>query len=85
MPNCIWMFCGPGGRGTIGEALKGCVGEAWQDVGEVIAYRDVEATAAFDHRNDCGYSGPGLLTPDMDPVSSVDCDSPDILPMSVRN
>jgi hypothetical protein len=56
------MFCGPCGRGTIWEALKSRVGKAWQDVGEVIAYRDVETATAFDHRNDSGYSRSGLLT-----------------------
>jgi hypothetical protein len=48
------MFCGPGGRGTINEAMKGRIGKAWQDVGEVIAHWDLEAAAAFDHRDDCG-------------------------------
>jgi hypothetical protein len=59
----------PGGRGTINEAMKGRIGKAWQDVGEVIAHWDLEAASAFDHRDDCGYARPGLLTPDMDPVS----------------
>ena len=76
MPDHLWMFCGPGGRGTIRDALKGSVGEAWQDVGEVIAYGDVEAATALDDGDDCGYSRPGLLTSDMDPVASADRNRP---------
>ena len=85
MPDHLWMLCGPGGRGTIGGVVNSRVGQAWQDVGEVIAYRDVETVTAFDHRNDSGYSRSGLLTADMDPVTSADGDSPDILPMSAMN
>lgn len=70
------MFCGPSGRGRISEALKGRIGKAWQDVGEVIAYRDVEAATAFDHREDSGYSQSGLLIPDMDPVAPAEGDGP---------
>jgi hypothetical protein len=66
------MFCGPGGRSTVNEALKGRVRKSRQDVGEVIAYWDVETATALDHRYDNGYSRSGLLTPDMDPVASAD-------------
>jgi len=72
MPQHLRVFCGPCGRGTISEALEGRIGKTWQDVGKVFAYRDVETATAFDHRDDCGYSRPGLLTPDMDPVASAD-------------
>jgi len=71
MPDHVWMIFGPGGRGAISEALKRRIGKSRQDVGEVITYRDVEAATAFDHRDDCGYSWPGLLTSDMDPVASA--------------
>src|SRR6516164_4645479 len=74
MPDHLWMFCGPGDRGTISEALKGCVGKPGQDSSEVIAHRDVKAATAFDYRDNSGYSRPGLLTPDVDPVASANCD-----------
>src|SRR5579863_4709685 len=70
------MFCGPCGRGTISEALKGRISKVWQDVGEVIACRDVKSATAFDHRDDGGDSRAGLLTSDMDPVTSADGDRP---------
>src|SRR5215469_224328 len=76
MPDRLWMIRGPGGGGTISEALKGRIGKAGQDVGKVIAYRDFEAATAFDHRDDCSYSRSGLLTADMDPVASADGDGP---------
>src|SRR4051812_432842 len=49
---------------------------ARQDVGKIIAYRDFEATTAFDHRGYCGYTRSGLFTPDVDPVFSANCDGP---------
>jgi len=76
MPCYLWMICGPGGRGTVGESLKGRVGKPGQDVSEVIAYGDVEAATAFDHGDDSGYWRSGLLAPDMDPVASANCDGP---------
>ena len=72
----LWMICGPGGRDTVGESLKGRVGKPRQDIGEVIAYGDVEAATAFDHGDDGGYSRSGLLAPDMDPVASANGDGP---------
>ncbi len=53
-----------------------------QDIGEVIAYRDVEAATAFDHRDDGGDSRSGLLAPDMNPVASADCDDSRTRPFS---
>lgn len=85
MPNCIWIFGGPGGRSAISEVVQWRIGETWQDVGEVIAHRDLQAATAFDHREDSRYPRSGVLTPDMDPIASADGYSPDILPMSVRN
>jgi hypothetical protein len=70
------MFYDPGGRGTISEAVKRSVCKPRQDVGEVMAHRDVEPATAFDHGDDCGYSRSGLLAPDMDPVASANGDGP---------
>ena len=64
------MFCGPRGRGYVCDALNRCVCKAWQDVGEVVAHWDFEAAAAFDYREDRGYTRPGLFTSDVDPVFS---------------
>ena len=75
----------PGGRSKFGEALDGCIGESWQDVGEVVAHRDLHASTAFDHGEDRRHARSGLLTADVDPVLPARGDSPDILPMSVRN
>ena len=42
------------------DALNGCVGKSWQDVGEVVAHGDFEAAAAFDHGENSGYTRSGL-------------------------
>jgi len=76
MPCYLWMFLRPCGRGKFCDALQRCVGKPRQDIGEVIAYRDVEATTAFDHRDDGGYARPGLFASDVDPVASSDCYGP---------
>src|SRR6266567_1457067 len=65
------MFCGPRSRGNFWDALDGCVCKAGQDVGEVVAHWDFEAAAAFDYREDRGYTWPGLFTSDVDPVFST--------------
>ena len=52
---------------------------------EVVAHRDLEPAAAFNHRQDGGHTRPSLLAADVDPVLAAQRDSPDILPMSVRN
>jgi len=85
MVGYLRMFYGPGGRCKVSEALKVDVCESRQDIGEITAHGDSEPPATFDHRDDGGYSRPGLLAPDMDPVASAHRDSPDILPMSVMN
>ena len=56
--------------------LEGYIREPRQGVGEVIAYRDFEATTAFDHRDDCGYARSGLFAPDVDPVFSANRNGP---------
>jgi hypothetical protein len=65
------MFCGPRSRGDFCDALNGCACKAGQDVGEVGAHGDFEAAAAFDYREDRGYTRPGLFTSDVDPVFSA--------------
>jgi len=79
------MVGGPGGRCKFGEALDGCIGESWQDVSQIVAHRDLHASAAFDDGEDRGHARSGLLAADVDPVLPARGDSPDILPMSVRN
>jgi len=68
------------GRGVSGEpccgseprdALDGGVGESWQDVGEVVAHRNLEPSAAFDHREDRRNARPSLFAADVDPVLSA--------------
>ena len=70
------LFAGPVGRGKFCDAPKRCVREPRQDIGEVVAHRDFEAAAAFDHREDGGYTRSGLFTADVDPVVSANCDGP---------
>jgi hypothetical protein len=65
--------------------MNRCVGKPGQDIREVIAYRDFESAAAFDHGEDSGYARSGLFAPDVDPVVSANCDFTDILPISVKN
>ena len=79
------MFGGPSGRSKVCDALNGRVGKPGQRVGEVIAHRDFEATAAFDHGDDGGHARSGRFASDVDPVASAESNSPDILPMSAMN
>jgi len=85
MPNHLRVFCDPGGGGKFRDSLKGRVGKPRQDVGEVIAHWDFEATAAFDHGDDGGHARSGRFASDVDPVASAESNSPDILPMSAMN
>jgi hypothetical protein len=78
-------FCGPGRGSEVWDSLKRCVRKSGQDVGEVIAHRDFEATAAFDHGDDGGHARSGRFASDVDPVASAESNSPDILPMSAMN
>ncbi len=43
---------GPDDRSKFGEALDGFVGESWQSISQVVAYRDLHASAAFDDGQD---------------------------------
>ena len=61
-------FCGPGCGSKVCDALKPCVRKPGQDVGEVIAHRDFEAAATFDHGDDSGHARSGGFAPDVDPV-----------------
>ena len=65
------MVFGLGGGCEIRDAAHGCVGKSWQDVGQVIAHRDLEPTAAFDNGEDRSHSWPCLFASDMDPIHST--------------
>ena len=67
------------------QSVYGSVGEPGQDGGEVLTDRDLESAAAFDDGEDCGDAWSCFLVPDVGPVATANRDSPDILPMSVRN
>ncbi len=79
------MSCGPPGWRNVGDFLNVPVGESGQDVVQVIADGDPEPAAAFNHGEDRGHTRSGLLAADVDPVFSTQSNSPDILPMSVKN
>ena len=79
------MFGGVGGGCEFGEALDGAVGEAGEHVGEVFSDGDAEAATALDHGEDGGDFWTCLFTAQVQPVLPSDGDSPDILPMSVKN
>lgn len=79
------MACSPGGGRESWQPLNGCVGEAGQNIGEVLSDGDVESAAGFDHGEDGGHAWSGLLVSYVGPVAATGGDSPDILPMSVKN
>jgi len=64
------VFCDPCGRCEIGDLLNGLVGKSGQDLIQVVADRDPEPAAAFNHGEDGGNTRSGLLAADMDPVFS---------------
>jgi hypothetical protein len=76
---------GPGRGRDFDDPLDGAVIESRQDGGEILAYRDLQSAAALDYREYRGDLGPGLSAAQVDPVSSSNRDSPDILPMSIGN
>jgi hypothetical protein len=45
---------GPCGRGELGEAVDGRVGEAGEDSSQIVAHGKVNAAAGFDDREDGG-------------------------------
>ena len=53
------MSRSPYGRNEVCDALNGCVCKSGQDVGEVIADRDLEPSTTFHNREDGGYARPG--------------------------
>ena len=59
---------GPCGRGELGEAVDGRIGEAGKYSSQVIAYGDVDAAASFNDGEDGGDLGSGLLAANVDPV-----------------
>jgi len=73
--SVLWVVgsvsCDPCGRREIGDLLNGLVGKSWQDLVQVVADRDPEPAAAFNHGEDRGHTRPGLLAADMDPVFST--------------
>jgi hypothetical protein len=79
------VSCCPCGGCEISDLVNGPVGKSGQDLVQVVADRDPEAAAAFNHGEDRGHTRSGLLAADVDPVFSTQGDSPDILPMSVKN
>jgi hypothetical protein len=68
------MSRSPYGRNDVCDALNGCVCKSGQDVGEVIADRDLEPSTTFHNREDGGYARPSLFAADMDPVGAANCD-----------
>ena len=71
--------------GEFGEGLDGAISQTGQHVGQIFADGHAQFAAALDDANDGGDLRPCLLAADMQPVAPSDRDSPDILPMSVRN
>ena len=65
------MSCCPCGRCEIGDLLNRLVGKSGQDFIQVVADRDPEPAAAFNHGEDRGHTRSGLLAADMDPVFSA--------------
>jgi len=64
------VSCDPGSRCEIGDLLNGLVGKSGQDLIQVVADRDPEPAAAFNHGEDCGHTQSGLLAANMDPISA---------------
>jgi hypothetical protein len=61
----------PCGGSEFGDALDGGVGEAGQDVGEVVAHRNLAPSTAFDHREDRRHARSSMFAADVDPVFSA--------------
>jgi hypothetical protein len=68
------MSRSPYGRNDGCDALNGCVRKSGQDVGEVIADRDLEPSTTFHNQEDGGYARPSLFATDVDPVGAANCD-----------
>ncbi len=66
----------PCGRREIGDELDGPVGKSRQDLVQVVADRDAEPAAAFDHRENRRYLRTSLLAADVDPVLAAGRDGP---------
>ena len=70
----LGMLRGPSHRRDVRDSLNGCVCEAGQDVGQVVADRDLEPSTAFHNREDGSYPCPSLLAADMNPVGAANGD-----------
>jgi len=77
--------CGVGHRGEFGQRLDGAVGQTGQHIGQVLADGYAKLAAALHDGENGRYLGTRFLAADLQPVAPSDRDSPDILPMSVRN
>jgi hypothetical protein len=49
----------------------GVLASPGEDGAEVVAHRDLEPAAAFNHRQDGGHTRPSLLAADVDPVLPI--------------
>jgi hypothetical protein len=65
--------------------MYGTICQAGEYVGQVLANRDAQLAAAFDDGQDGRDFGSSLFASQVQPVPPSNGDSPDILPMSVRN
>jgi hypothetical protein len=65
------VSCGPCGGREIGDLLNGPVGKSGQDLIQVVADRDSESAATFDHGEDRSHTRSGLLAADVDPVFPI--------------
>jgi hypothetical protein len=79
------VFRGVGAGSELGEALDGSVGESGQYGGEIGSDGYAETPAALDDGEDSGDFGSCFFAAQVQPVLTPERDSPDILPMSVRN
>ena len=82
------LFCrfgGVGHRGEFVQGLDGAIGQAGQHVGQIFTNGHVQLAATLDDAEDGGDLRSRFLAAQMQPVAPSNRDSPDILPMSVRN
>jgi len=67
------------------EALDRQIGKPRENRGQIVAHREFQPAAAFHDRENGRDLGSRLWTADVYPVLPAQRDSPDILPMSVKN
>jgi hypothetical protein len=78
-------LAGIGSWGEFGQGLDGAVGEAGQHIKQILANRNIQFAATLDDAEDSGNLWSRLFAAYMQPILPANSDSPDILPMSVRN